>query len=662
MRAFAGGYATGAGLADASLFLNFVDSERRRGECSMTTTFAIRLSSRKGAGALVALASLFTRTPGAAAQQVDSSSEAPPPSGERPSPAAEMPMSAPVAPRAFRGRPSRAAPIDLCAHKPGKANGRYQRQRVLLFNPLVAPSAVAPEQEVTADGKALPITHEMLASVHADEIARIVVGTEFPMARFFLVTTPEPPDPKLLTRPTLTYEALAQSANGEAFIQYSAACADWVAIPHIQRTSASWKKVQREKIVVEDGKERKIPYLAWELSLGWKVELHVYARAENHFERATTLVGGTGLAGVAAAGASAEQTTLAYREYASVWPDAACGVGPARDGTATGVGRCGGLEPELSHVLNHVRLPSPGSCAGDNDAVDAGPDARREYARCEVLRSLHAATRHLQREARRYEPWTLFTSLLATAPDAYAIDLGAEDGVKRGDYYVADSVDARGERVTLGFARVVRLGRGGSAGARDPSSVKFKSGEAPPGSRMSEYALMGVQVGLRPGVLYLLAGGDLETSLAYGGAVNVGYDVSRIIPLFDEVWLRGNVGYFVGAEDESFLNVDVAPEAMSYLGGGLAYGLSAGLSALVPNVRVSTGSSETEQTWSGSSIGVLARASLEYAFGPDWSASLAVEGRTGLSSTSLENDASTLKIDAGSLMAGLAFLNVGHTF
>jgi hypothetical protein len=286
-------------------------------------------------------------------------------------------------------------------------------------------------------------------------------------------------------------------------------------------------------------------------------------------------------------------------------------------------------------------------------------------ARCTAASDAESLVRLLQRDAKRFRPWTEYARLVSVSGDAESNDgipLGREDGVQRGDIYVAESDGSNGDGHALGYARVVRLGPGGSAGGASPSLLKFKSGEAPPGSRMTEYAVMGVQFGLRPGVLLLGAKGKLSTTLAYGAEVSAGWDLTRHVPLLDEFWARVNLGYFKGAASEGFLDIDAGLDTVSILGGGFASLFGAGLSGLVAASSQRDAMTGAEVSLSGGNLGVFGRAGLEYSFGPDWGANFVAELRSGLSSATLKSDKSLMRVDGGPLAGGLALLTVGHTF
>jgi hypothetical protein len=527
-----------------------------------------------------------------------------------------------------------------------------------MFNPNVDLQQFAVEREVDDKGNVIGSYH-VLESVHAGEIARVILVTQFPMSRFYVVGTPRELQGALPKTRLLTLADVEAAASHDDFVAYSAACTDWLAVPRLAATGATWRKVLKERTLVVNGHTQKVQYLAWDLSAGFSLALDVFQREGTNFRYATEVNADTGgFSGLAAAMAENASEPLAYHEYSSTWPDGSCSIGAASDGKPGNVAQCAALTPRPSPILAESSIRASAYCSGVDDAVARGSAAMLAVARCTAAREAESLVRLLQRNAKRFRPWTEYARLVGSD----RIRLGREDGVKRGDVYIAESDGSNGDGRSLGFARVVQLGPGGRAGDGAPSRLKFKSGEAPAGTRMSEYALMGVRFGVRPGVLVLAAKGDLQTTLGYGGELSAGYDLTRHLPLLDEIWARVNLGYFKGVQNEGFLDVDLGLEAMSIVGGGVASLFGVGFSGLVAGSTFREPVSATEVSLSGGNLGAFARAGIEYSFGPDWSAELAAEARAGFSSATLKSEKSLMRVDGGRLVGGLALLSVGHTF
>ena len=546
-------------------------------------------------------------------------------------------------------RPGAASPdhaLDLCALKPGESKTRYQYQRVLFMNPLVAAGMDA--AEVEQDDKGITVgTYETLKGIKAGELLRLIVAKQFPMQRLYTVYSPAVATDALLAKHDLSSADLADVTGGDSFATYSAACADWVAVPRITRTGATWRKVKKTKTVVDKNGSHSVEYMAWDLSVGVKVEVALFKRSGSGFTQYKVL-DSAGFGGIFANGAAAEPRTIAFHQYASTWPDSSCQIGTPSDGHPGAIVSCPAVDPKLSTELDGD-VTASSSCAGVDDSVGAPMD---RIARCAVTSSGEAALKMVQLHAKE-DPWGMFTELKPEVRMA----IGAREGAKRGDWYLATPTDAK---ESTAFLRVVRLGPGGDDGDANPSQLKFRGGDAPVGSRLKEYPLLGVHLGVRPAVMFLAKKGKLDTNLGYGGSATVAYDLSSAISIFDEFWIRGDVGYLRGSSNEGFFLVDAGPEGVHYLGGGLAVVYDLAFSALVADKSVNVAGQN--QTWSGVSAGAAARLGLDYAFSPQWDLALAAEGRTGFSSAKLKNDkAPGTIVDAGSLLGAVGLLTVGHT-
>ncbi len=208
----------------------------------------------------------------------------------------------------------------------------------------------------------------------------------------------------------------------------------------------------------------------------------------------------------------------------------------------------------------------------------------------------------------------------------------------------------------------MELGPGGEDGPRRPSRVKFKTGDADVGSRMTEYPLMGVHVGAHPAFMYVVANGDLQSNVGYGGIASISYDASSYIPLLDEFWARADIGYLGGTSGEGFVPIDLGAQAGDYLSSGLTLNVGLGFSALIVSKEMKTALGQ-EENFSGASSGVFARGSISHAFSPDWDVALGLEARSGFSNATLKNDKYPgVSVNAGPMTGALAMLSAGHTF
>jgi hypothetical protein len=566
-----------------------------------------------------------------------------------PAVAAEEP--APPAPVPNVDRPgvsTPAAPLDFCARRPTAGGQEYETQRVVVLNALLSEST-EPDREVGPKGE-LVGTHDVFARVRAGELARQAVMRGLPLPRFLMAPSRKPATAALLRQNRLSLAEARAAAGEDDFVAYSLACSDWLMIPSIERGVATWSRVEKEKTVVVNNETKQVKYIAWSASAPWNIKVLVFKRRGSDFELATTLDGSPGgLAQTAAAIAQGGGEDVAFHSYSSTWPASECSVGQAVDGQPGNLASCPAVEPELTFDLP----PTPPEAAcGSDDSVSRGQLAMAAVARCEALEASRRAVNLLNLAEKRY--WAIHSSLAQRGAD-FVISSGNSNGVHRGDYYVArDSTQQE-----LGFARITQVGAGGKDA---PSVLKFKSGGAPVGTQMYEYALMGVQFGLRPSSALLVSHGDLSSKLAFGGGATIGYDLTRRLAWFDEVWARTNIGYLYASSQERLLTFDLGLDGTTYFGGGLAGIIGLGFSAWFPQIERVDAATTKAVEYSGTSAGGLARIGLEYAFSPDWCVNVGADGRMGLSKAELKNDASLVKYDAGSLLAASGYVALAHTF
>ncbi|HYQ43756.1 MAG TPA: hypothetical protein VER11_17370 [Polyangiaceae bacterium] len=544
------------------------------------------------------------------------------------------------------GTPSGDAPLDFCANRPDPKSLIYQRQRVVVLNALVGSGTDAPETEVDNNGAKIG-SHQVFQEVHAGELFRPVMMGHLPLPRLFMAFS-RPAAPSALLSATKVSIAEAQAAAGnDDFLSYSLGCSDWLIVPSIERGDATWQKVEKEKTVVVNGTSTTVKYLAWTVNARWITKARLFQRDGDGFRYVKTFDADRGVVGGAAVDMSrggGEDQPL--HRYLSTWPTPDCTVGAPQDGRAGSVGQCTAVEPVLTLGIAPAELAG-GSC--DNDAVSGGASAMLDVARCAITGAASSAGKAIAFEEK--QQWSIHAPLGARGAER-VIPVGVPEGVHRGDYYVAKSVPG-------GYARVSRVGQGGMA---SPSTLKFKSGNPPLNTQMEELPLLGVQFGLRPGVLFLFSRGDLESKFAIGGEATVGYDLTRFLTWSDEVWARINVGYFHGSKDEAVVDIDAGFEGIGYFGGGVSSIWGIAYSALIPSLTRFDSLAAKDVTYSGASSGMLARLGLEFAFSPDWNMAITGEGRYGFNKADLKNEKESAAIyDGGHLAAVGGFLYVGHT-
>jgi opacity protein-like surface antigen len=303
--------------------------------------------------------------------------------------------------------------------------------------------------------------------------------------------------------------------------------------------------------------------------------------------------------------------------------------------------------------------------------VARGAAAMNDVAVCQSRVAMERATDVAQNETKR-QPGIAFHSTVTRIPGAdglFAIALGKDEGADRGDMYLAMARGPDGTYSRIGFGRIAVAGPGGDAAETAPSHFKFRSGTVDEGVTPSadvhveEHAQVGVPLGVRPQVNYYLMKGDLKTKLAYGGAIEGGYNASKFVPVADEVWGRACLSFVMGTDKEFFGALELSPEVVHYLGSGFAAYGGAGFALVLAQKSVDTaGANSKTESLRGISYAALLNLGLDFAVSPDWNTRLSVGYRQGLSKTKLQNDAKTVSIDGGMLSAAQAGLSAGYTF
>ena len=337
-----------------------------------------------------------------------------------------------------------------------------------------------------------------------------------------------------------------------------------------------------------------------------------------------------------------------------------------------GLAACAGID--LSPDLSTASPPGTDQlaskyCMGVDANVARGAAAMNDVGVCQGRVAMERSTLDAQNETKRLPGISLSSGLTALPgnPGLFGISLGKDEGADRGDMYVALARGSDGKPERVGFGRIYLAGPGGDGADSAPSQFKFRSGDADQGLtksdgvRMVEHAQIGVPLGFRPQASYYLLKGDLKTKLAYGAAIEGGYNASKFVPVADEVWGRAVVSFSAGTEKEMFGTLELSPEVVHYLGGGFAAYGGAGFAIVYAQKSVDTLLGKTE-TLKGVTYGALLNLGIDYALNPDWNARLAVGYRQGVNATKLQNEGKTREINAGSLSAAHAGVSAGYTF
>ena len=340
--------------------------------------------------------------------------------------------------------------------------------------------------------------------------------------------------------------------------------------------------------------------------------------------------------------------------------------------TLLGLAACAGID--LSPDMSTASPPGTDQleskyCLGVDANVNRGAAAMNDVALCQGRVAMERATLAAQNETKKLPGIAFFSALtpIAGTPNEFGLALGKDEGADRGDMYVALAKGPDGKLQRIGFGRIYFAGPGGEGAEGTPSHFKFRSGDADQGVtqsgavRMEEHPQIGVPLGVRPQISYYLLKGDLKTKLAYGGAIEGGYNASKFVPVADEVWGRAVISFAAGTEKEMFATIELSPEVVHYLGGGFAAYGGAGFAFVLAQKSVDDVMGKS-QSLKGVTYGALLNLGIDYAVNPDWNARLSVGYRQGLNATKLENDAKTLSINAGTLSAAHAGLSAGYTF
>lgn len=577
-------------------------------------------------------------------------------------------------------RDTDVAPMDFCALEPKPDDDAYQIQRVIMLDVAEDPSLEkGPELELVQRGdKVEKVPRTIFQQIIPHEHAREVLFTVFPMKRHHLILAKATPDAVLASKQPLELDRAREMLAADRFASYSVGCTDWLVAPSMSRREAQWTQVKRQKTVVDaQGVSQQVEYDAWDLSVKFDLRMEIYRRDGEQLVHHATIEGSNG-------GLRAVTNQDAQAMAAGSWPEiqGSVSVGlpfdcplPAEGATSVGFSTCGGVSIKLMvdgpSAMGRGQKSGP-YCANLDDSVSRGEEGMRDVAKCVLRQQVENATQEIQLEAKKVCGWRLYSELVAVpGGKKRGVSMGRHEGARRGDYYIArksgSSANAQCvEGKEIGFARITKLGPGGEEGEASPSVVAFRAGNAPVGTHMTEYAMHGARLGLEPKVGFVFVKGDLQSTVVGGAVLRLGYDLSRFIPVFDEVWSVGGIGYLRGANRETYVTYDVGIELDQYVLKRWAVfaGLGAGGTSVFKKVANATEGATGDVLLGGGVFAMYVRGGPEVVIRPDWHLRFLLEFRSGLHRATLDNeeDAPGQMLNGGPLLGLSAGISAAHTF
>ena len=602
------------------------------------------------------------------AGESDEQSDEGPPSESAPS------ESAPSASEGER-RNTDVAPMDFCSLAPKDDSEAYQIQRVLMLGVAKDDSLEnGPEFEVIKVGdKTEKVPRTIFKEIDPFGHAREVLFTVFPMKRHYLILADPTPEEFVTSKQPFELDRARQLLVDDRLAAYSVGCTDWLVAPYmVRRGEATWTQVKREKTV----KGKKVEYMAWDLSVAFDLRMEIFRRDGDGFVHHATIAGANG--GLRAV-TNRRAQTMAAGSWAQVQSSVSVGLPfdcpiPPVGADSVAFSACGGVSIDYSvEGMSSMGLGQRAGpyCKDLDDSVQRGQDGMRDVAKCVLRQQMENATQEIQLEAKKVCGWRLFSGLHEVSGSKHrGVSMGKHEGARRGDYYIArkggSSSNAQCiEGKEVGFGRITKLGPGGENGKAEPSLVKFRTGNPPVGTHMTEYAMHGARLGLEPTIWFPFLRGELRSRVAGGGVLRLGYDLSRLIPVFDEIWSVGGIGVLRGVGRETFMTYDVGIEINQYLFKRLSVFGSFGTGGTTAFKKVPNPVPDGEDVLlSGGVFALYLRGGPEVVVRPDWHLRFLVEARSGLHRATLENeeDAPGETRDGGHLLGLSAGLSVAHTF
>lgn len=578
------------------------------------------------------------------------------------------------------GRDTDVAPMDFCALAPVPDEQGYQIQRVIMLDVAEDPSLQnGPEVERVADGdRTKEEARSILREVEAYGHAREVLFTVFPMKRHYLILAKALASKDMDDKQPIGLEHARGMLAQDRLATYSVGCADWLVVPFMSRGKAEWSKVKREKSVMDGrGGQRKVEYLAWNLTVRFDLRMEIYRRDGESFVHHATIEGhNSGLRSTTnrSAMGMASRSWEDLQSSVSVGLPANCPL-PSSASSALGLSACGGVSirfPVDGPSVMGSGQSSGAYCRELDDDVARGEASMRDVAKCVIRKEVENATLEIQLEAKKVCGWRLYSELVPMTGGNRGVTMGKHEGARRGDYYVARKSGSSSnaeciEGEEVGFVRITKLGPGGQEGRADPSVVEIRAGNPPLGTHMTEYPMHGARLGVVPTLGYLGLRGGLRSQLVGGGSVTLSYDLSRYIRLFDEIWSVGSIGYARGVGKEWFLTYDVGLELNEYLFKRLSIFTSVRLggTSAFKKVPYVTAEGDSEVQIGGGVFSIGGRVGPEIVLRPDWHLRFVIEGRGGLSRATLKNDEDApgrQPLDGGRLLMLSGGISIAHTF
>jgi hypothetical protein len=113
-----------------------------------------------------------------------------------------------------------------------------------------------------------------------------------------------------------------------------------------------------------------------------------------------------------------------------------------------------------------------------------------------------------------------------------------------------------------------------------------------------------------------------------------------------------------GGERESFLTIDLIPEATWYVASRIAVFTGLGASYVIASKDIPEGGA----TASGASVGAILAFGADFSFNPDWNARATLADRQGLTDADLTSDSGVLVARGGSSSSLQLALSAGYNF
>jgi len=339
---------------------------------------------------------------------------------------------------------------------------------------------------------------------------------------------------------------------------------------------------------------------------------------------------------------------------------------------ALGFAACAGIK--LQFDLGEAVPPGTSQsrsayCQELEDDVSLGEAAMVGVAECRSRVAAEQVTLAAQKEGKRLDGWKLFAKLQGPPPGedrGFGIAMGKDEGAKRGDVYIGVDRSEAGRTRRLGWGRIIRQGPGGAEGAENPSHFKFRVGRAELGTRMEEWAQIGVLLGAHPGMGIFYLKGDLDTTVAVGGGISGGYNASQFVGVGDEFWSRVDIGLYRGSGDDLFVTIDLLPEAQFYVFSHASVVAISGIATTIVMTTAVNPDDMISYDLTGTGVALALGGAFDWAVNPNFNFRATTRLHQGLHKVKLkgedEDSGNEYELDGGAL-SQLQFLLTGvYTF